>query len=215
MPLFVKETYDRSRTLARAAKAEARGHRKKAIAEYRKVLAQEPENVGAMGKLAALLARTKQGEEALQKFAVCAEHYEKQGFDDKALAVYRQASGYLPRRVELWVQIGRLQVKRGNAADAIMALLEGRTHFRRKKLHAQAIQLLREVLKVEPWHFEATLDLARLLARCGQKREAVRLCEGLCVRKRGPQRRAALRALFWIAPSPAVAWSWLRAWLKA
>jgi tetratricopeptide (TPR) repeat protein len=209
MPLFGPPTYDRAKIMARAMKAEARGRHRKAISEYRKVIAQEPENFGVLAKLALLLARNRQREEALQKFAVCAEHYAKQGFDDKALAVYRQAVHCVPRHAELWVQIARLQVKRGYTADAIQDLRQGRRHLRARKLRPQAIQLLREVLKIEPWHFEATLDLARLVRKDGARAEARRLCEGLCERKRGRQRRKACAALFRLAPGPATAWRWL------
>ena len=55
MGLFGKPKYDRSESMSRAAKAEGRGKRKKAIAEYRKVLAKEPENPAILVKLATLL----------------------------------------------------------------------------------------------------------------------------------------------------------------
>jgi tetratricopeptide (TPR) repeat protein len=210
MPLFGESTYDRARTLARAAKAESRRQYRKAIAEYRKVVTHEPDNFGALAKLALLLAKTKQRDEALQKFVMCAEHHVKQGFHDKALAVYRQAATFLPRHGELWVQIARLQVKRGYTADAIQDLRQGRRHLRGRKHRPQAIQLLREVLKIEPWHFDATLDLARLIHRDGEKAEARRLCEGLCQRKRGRQRRLAHAALFRLSPSPGTAWRWFQ-----
>jgi tetratricopeptide (TPR) repeat protein len=212
--LFGQATYDRSKTQARAAKAEARGRKKRAIAEYRRLLEHEPENTVWLGKLAALLARSKHPEEALQKFAVCAEGYEKQGFDEKALAVYRQAAGLLPKQVELWSQIARLHVKRGHAPDAIRALLEGRAKLKKKTLRASAVRLLREALKIEPWHFAAALDLARLLAKDDSRAEARRLCEGLCQRVRGRELRIARAALFRVAPSWAAAWRWLRAALR-
>jgi tetratricopeptide (TPR) repeat protein len=215
MTLFGKATYDRTKILARAAKAEAKGQHRKALAEYRRVFEKEPENAAVLAKLAVLLARTQQYEEALQRFATCAERYAKQGFDEKALAVYRQAVGFLPRQVQLWEQIAVLHGKRGHDPDAIAALLEGRSKLRKRKLRGAAIQLLRAVRKIDPWHFEATLDLGRLLAKTHQRGEARRLLEALCDHQRGHPLRVARGALFWLSPTPAAAWHWLQAALRA
>ncbi|HXZ86326.1 MAG TPA: tetratricopeptide repeat protein [Myxococcota bacterium] len=214
MGLFGKPTYDRSESLARAAKAEGRGKRKKAIAEYRKVLAQEPDNPAILVKLAALLAQTKQLDEARARFQAAAETYAKQEFDDKSLAVYRQAVTYLPKRVELWERMAQLDVKRKRVPEAIRDLLEGSAKFRRRAERQSAIRLLRMAIKVEPWQFEATMRLARLLAKEGARPEARSLYEGLCERNRAVRLRKVRGAQFRLAPTPAAAWRWLRAALR-
>ena len=57
MPFFRDKThYSRTETLAKAAKAQGKGNRKKAIAEYRKVVEFERDNPTVLGKLAVLLA---------------------------------------------------------------------------------------------------------------------------------------------------------------
>jgi tetratricopeptide (TPR) repeat protein len=105
VPLFGKRPYDRADSLSRASKALGRGRRKAAIAEYRRVLVQEPNNAVILAKLAALLAETRQLPEAREKFNAAGERYEKQGFPEKALAVYVQAAAYLPRQIDLWETI--------------------------------------------------------------------------------------------------------------
>ncbi len=215
MGLFGKEEYDRTQTLARAARAEARRRHRKALAEYRRVLEHEPQNPTVLGKVAALLARTGQPREALETFAQCAERYEKQGFDEKALAVYRQAAGFLPREVRLWEQIARLHVRRNHQPDAIAALLEGRGKQRGRRRRAAAIGLLRSVRSIDPHHFAATIDLARLLARTGERTEAIRLLEQLCREQRGRRLRLARGALLRLRPTPSAAWRWLQAALRA
>jgi tetratricopeptide (TPR) repeat protein len=209
-----KGAYDRSQTLARAAKAEGKRQRKKAIAEYRLVLEQEPDNPVVLAKLGALLARTRQDEEARKKFLAAAEVYEKQSFDEKALGTYMQAAGFLPKREDLFEQIARLNLKRSRPADAIRALLDGAAHQRGRKARPNAVRLLREATRVEPWHFEATMALAKLLRRQGKRADARKLYEGLCARKRGAQLRKARGASFRMSPTPAAAWRWLHAALR-
>ncbi len=206
-----KAAYDRGQTLARAAKAEGKRQRKKAIVEYRKVLEQEPDNPVVLAKLGALLARTRQPEEARKRFLAAAEVYEKQSFDEKALGTYVQAAGFLPKEAQLFEQIARLNVRRSRPADAIRALLDGAAKQRGRKARPNAMRLLREATRVEPWHFEATMSLARLLRKQGKRADARKLYEGLCTRKRGAQLRRARGAWFRMSPTPAAAWRWLRA----
>ena len=61
-------SYDRARVLKKASAARKRGKRKKAIELYRQVLADEPENVDLLRKLAPLFAESRQEEEALLHF---------------------------------------------------------------------------------------------------------------------------------------------------
>ncbi|MEX2207971.1 MAG: tetratricopeptide repeat protein [Myxococcota bacterium] len=211
MALFGRRTYDRADSLARASKAIGRGKRKQAIAEYRRVLEQEPGNPVILAKLAPLLAETRQLKEAGEKFRAAGKQYENQGFPEKALGVYAQAVKYLPRSVELWETISGLYLARSRRADALSALLEGRSHFRRGKQRPLAIRLLRGAVQVEPWQLEATLDLARQLRKSGGRAEADRLYQGLCERKRGAHLRRVRGAMFRRSPTPAALWRWLRA----
>jgi tetratricopeptide (TPR) repeat protein len=212
--LFGKRAYDRADSMARATKAAGRGKRKQAIAEYRRVLAQEPANPVILAKLAPLLAETRQLAEAGEKFRAAGKQYENQGFPEKALGVYTQAVKYLPRSVETWETISGLYLARSRRADALSALLEGRRHFRRRKQRPIAIRLLRGAVKVEPWHLDATLDLARQLRKSGVRAEADRLYQGLCERKRGVHLRRVRGAMFRRSPTPAALWRWLRAALR-
>jgi len=212
--LFGKPKYDRTESMSRAAKAEGRGKRKKAIAEYRKVLAKEPENPAILVKLATLLAQTKELDEARLKYLAATEIHEKQGFDDKALAVLRQAVTHLPKRVELWERIGQLDVRLERGPEAIRDLLEGSQKFRKRSERQSAIRLLRLAVKVEPWQFEASMSLARLLSKAGAKPEARRFYQGLCERNRAGRLRKVRGAMFWMSPTPAAAWRWARAALR-
>jgi tetratricopeptide (TPR) repeat protein len=200
--------------MSRAAKAEGRGKRKKAIAEYRKVLAQESDNPVIQVKLAALLAQTKQPDEARLKFLAAVETYEKQGFDEKAVAVLRQAVTFMPKRVEFWERIAQIDVRRERPPEAIRDLLEGAGKFRKRSECQSAIRLLRMAVKIEPWQFESSMSLARLLAKAGAKPEARRLYEGLCERNRALRLRKVRAAMLRMSPTPAAAWRWARAALR-
>ena len=70
--------YDRARILAGAERARRRGRVARAVALYRRVLAQEPENADLHRKLAPLLAATGQRFDAWQSFRVAARDLMRQ-----------------------------------------------------------------------------------------------------------------------------------------
>jgi tetratricopeptide (TPR) repeat protein len=205
------DEYDRDAILAAAAKAEKKGDLEQALAEYRKVLRWEPENAVLQVKAATLLAHTSHLDEAWNAFRAAAAQHVKDGFFEKAISVYTQAAGFFPKKFEIWESLADLYMKRGRKPDALKALLEGRRHLPELEYHRQATQLLRKACEIEPWHYVATYELARLLARAGGREEARHLLLGLATRNHGRELRRARAALFRLTPTPGAAWRWLRA----
>jgi tetratricopeptide (TPR) repeat protein len=203
--------YDRARILEAAAHARARKKRKKAIALYREVLAVERNNAELHARIAPLLAETGQRFDAWMSFRIAARAWLREGRGDKALAVYREAASHLPREIQVWQTIARLQVKHGKQRDAVATLLEGACQFRSRWNWPEAIHLLRRAHEIAPWDFEAVSDLARLLAKSNQPGEARRLLEGLEARSSGERLRRVYAAQFRLDGDLRYAWLWLRA----
>ncbi len=208
------KSYSRSEILDAAGKARARGRRKRAIAEYQKLLKADPGDYVVHGKIAPLLAERRNYSESWSSFKAAGEGYLHKGFVDKAKSVYIQAARHLPYEIEAWKAVVRLHLDRGHRADALKTLIDGRRYFRRRSQRAEAICLLRMAQGISPDHFDVTFDLAHLLAKTGEREEAVRLLEGLAAREQGHNLRRTRGALLRISPSPSSAWLWLRAALS-
>ena len=122
-----------------AEKAEGKGDRPRAIAEYEKVLklgAAElrPAREGG-GACSATAGRAA---EAWPHFVTAGEAYARDGFHDKAIAIYVRAAASCRTKVELWLSLADLNLRRQRKADAFKACLDGRRHFRRLEQHQQA-----------------------------------------------------------------------------
>ncbi len=193
--------YDRTRVLKAAARARNKRRRRKAISLYRWVLAVEPGNSEIHGKLAPLLARTGQTFDAWVSYRRAARGLAREGLTEKALGIYREAASCLPRQLETWLAIFELERQRGRDADAKEALLEGRRHFRGRRYRPQAIYLLRRMRSVDAWELQTVLDLARLLAKTGQRREARLLLQEMGSRCRGRELRRVRTTQWRISPS--------------
>jgi tetratricopeptide (TPR) repeat protein len=201
--------YDREHLLETAARARARNRRRKAIALYRHVLAVERGNTDLHAKLAPLLAETGQHFDAWNSFRNTAQAALRDGRDDKALAIYREASQHLPREIQVWQALARQLSKGGDDAEAIETLIEGSRHFRTPYLRPQAIHLLRRARAIDPWHFECVLELAGLLGRSDQREEARMLLDGLAERAGGRRLDRVRRAQLRLDPGLRTAWQFL------
>jgi tetratricopeptide (TPR) repeat protein len=204
---------DRSRVMKRAAVARKKRRNKKAISLYRQILAEEPDNPDLHKKIAPLLAMTRQNDEALASYRAAAEGFVKKGFTAQAIGLLRAAAVYLPRETILWQNVAELEASRGRVPDAVRALVEGRSHFRSRRQRPQAIQLLRLARRLDAKDFPLNFDLACLLAKTGNRRQAVRMLDELAASSIVKNLRRVRARQFRIAPSPTRAWLLVRVWL--
>jgi tetratricopeptide (TPR) repeat protein len=210
VPFWRRKPYSRTETLAAADKARATGRARKAVALYRKVLANDPSDATVHGKIAPLLAQIrKERGAALASFELAAQGHLKAGFSDRALAMTVQAASYFPEEASLWEEIARLHMIRARRADAVNALIDGGNAIGRTRFRAGGLRLLRKALEIEPWHLQATLALARLLAKEQEREEALALLEDLSERVRGKGRRRVRRAVLRLSFTPVNLWRWI------
>jgi tetratricopeptide (TPR) repeat protein len=167
-----KKIYERATVLDQADRARGRGSIRKAIRGYKTILQHDPADHQVHARVAPLLARTHKWDEARKSFDAAGEGFLKQGFAEKAIAVWTSAAQHFPEDVEYWERIANEQVRRGKRVDAVKALLQGRDRLRARKYRATAVLLLRQVLSIDAFHFEATLDLCSLLSKEGPSGKA-------------------------------------------
>jgi len=207
--------YDRAATLAAARKAVAKGRVGRAIAAYSRILEHEPDDFEVRAKLAPLQAKSKLHDAAWSNFNAAAKGYERDGFLEKALSVYRQAAHSLPDRPGLWETLADLHLQRHHPADALAALQEGASHFRSRSKRHTAIRLLEKAHRIDPRSYDVSLELAHRLAQAGRRTEAVALLDHVADREDGRRLRRVRFRLLRLQPTPVRAWHWLRAAVAA
>lgn len=211
MALFSRRPRTRAEVLAQADRARARGRVKKAVAGYREALASDPTDPAVNVKLGPLLARLGDAEGGATCFRTAARRHLEAGFADRAAAVNAAAAGVFPLDAGFRLELARLNVARGRRQDAVAALVDGGAAQARARRLDAAASLLRRALELEPWHLEASLALAPVLARSGEAGAARALVADLDARTRGPARRRVRWLAFRLSPGPRTLWRWLRA----
>jgi tetratricopeptide (TPR) repeat protein len=194
-----------------AEDARRRGRYGKAIASYRRLLAENPRDGRIHARLAPLLARRGQLQEALASFVAAAAVEEERGFLDKAIGLYQGALRYLPREASLWLAVSELHLRRKRTSDAVRALLAGAARLGRRRDRPEALRLVQRVLELDAVHVEATIVVARLLGKLGRRQEALALLEERAAQVGGRAIRRLRGTMFRVNPTFGNLLRWLRA----
>jgi tetratricopeptide (TPR) repeat protein len=115
----------------------------------------------------------------------------------KAIAGYRQVLQADPKDAAVHGKIAPLLARTGQPSEALASFEAA------ARIHLDA-----------GFSDRALSTLARLLRRQQRRADARALLEELAPRLSGQDLRRVRRALFWIAPTPAAGWRWLRAALR-
>jgi tetratricopeptide (TPR) repeat protein len=206
--------YDRELILERAARARSRRQRRRAIALYRHALALDRNCVEIHERLAPLLAEAGQEFDAWNSYRAVAHAALRDGREDRAIAVFREATRALPLEIQAWQGLARLLLRQSENDAAIDVLLDGSRQFRTDWHRPQAIHLLRRARTIDPWHFDTVLELAQLLGRSDQQAEARLLLEELAERCDERRLRRVRLAQLQVTRGPRELLRWLSAYRR-
>lgn len=202
--------FDRDVSLRLAEEFRAKKKPKKAVAELEKVLKANPSDAGAHAKLGPLLAQLGDRFRAAESFLIAANDLDARGFKDKALSLWLQVAQTRITDLGAWQKVAQFHAARGHKADGVKVLLQAADLQEGKEGRANAISLLRDVLVLDAHHLDATLELAPLLAKSGEKAEARALLDDAASWSAGPALKRVRKAQFALSPGVGTLWRWLR-----
>ena len=164
--------YDRTGILRKAEGFRSRGRVRKAIREYEKVLAVDPQDIEVHTKVAQLYIRAGRKDQAKASLKRVIQWNESEGFLDKAIAMLRVAQGVDRRDLDVYLHLAELYLGKGVKGDALRLLEGARKAFRRKPFRKEAIAVEEKILSFAPDDFPAQVSCVRLLWRAGRRYEA-------------------------------------------
>ena len=158
---------DREDTLKKAEKLLRQGRLDGAIAEYVRVVEDQPRDWATANTLGDLYVRAGQSEKAAAQYARIAGHFFDDGFYPKAAAIYKKILKIAPDDEASQVALAELSVKQGLLADA-------KSYFgavaARRRAHGDrrgADEILVRLGSIDPSDFDARIAAARVVAQGG------------------------------------------------
>jgi diguanylate cyclase (GGDEF)-like protein len=143
-----------------------------AITEYRKVSAADPDDLTVANTLGDLYARQGLKGEAIRHFMRIADRFNTDGFQVKAIAMYKKIAKIDPENLDLGVQLADLYARQnllGEAKQQFAAVADG---YRRRGLPREALKVLKRAADVDPSNLKARVGLAEGYAHEGFRNEA-------------------------------------------
>src|SRR6188474_1203543 len=108
----------RDKVIASAEKLVAKGKIEPAIKEYERLLEDNPNDVNTLNRIGDLWVRINRNDEAVKVFTRIAEHYSKDGFFLKAIAIYKKINKLDPARLDVYERLAELYSKQGLGMEA-------------------------------------------------------------------------------------------------
>jgi pilus assembly protein FimV len=174
--------FNKSKALENALKFLNQGKVAQAIGEYQLILRNDPKDQATLMTVGDLFARQSDMPQAVEYFERLAHVYLNDGFNSKAIAIYKKIAKLAPNELAPLERLADLYVQQGVLSEARPLFLQiAEAHL--KANHSQkAVEVLHRLLEVEPENQRVQLRLAELYGMMGQKQEAAQTYLGYAQR---------------------------------
>lgn len=136
-----------------------KGSRKRAIAELRKVLKKEPENIRALTRLGDIYAEGGDMTAARAAYVKVGDFYRREGYLLKAISMYKALTERFPDDPNLLVALGDLFRQMGLFSDAVIRYRTAIDVFNARNDVAEKLAVVQKVLDLSP---DNVVDRVRL-----------------------------------------------------
>jgi len=164
---------DREKILVSAQKYVEKKKYDRAVAEYQKIVQEDPNDARILLKIGDLQSKMEEYADAIGTYDRVGKFYASQGFSLKAIAVYKQIREIIARHVpkledqypHITPKLAELYQQLGLTSDALAALDEVATRLQRQGRDKDAIDIFRKIVELDPTNPLPHLRLAEALSR--------------------------------------------------
>ncbi len=164
---------NKRKVLDAARKFAQKGAKAKALKEYQTLLKADPRDAKLLLEVGDAYRRWGQAAEAIAQYGKVAQQYRQDGFDARAVAVYKQILNLDPKHYSAYVSLAELYQRMGLDAEAIAALQTAADGFHKEGRKPEALELLRQMAALDPSNTTSRLKVAELLRQEGMESEAL------------------------------------------
>jgi tetratricopeptide (TPR) repeat protein len=158
---------DRAEALKKAEKLLRQGKLDLAIAEYVKMIDEQPRDWNTRNMLGDLYVRANQPDKAIAQYTQIADHLYAEGFFPKASALYKKILKIKPDEESVLLHLGEISATQGLLADAKAHFLAVAAKRRARGDRAAADEIIVRLGSLDPNDFDARVLAAQTLAQNG------------------------------------------------
>ncbi len=164
--------FNKNKALESALKYLNQGKVAQAIGEYQQILRHDPKDQATLMTVGDLFARQGDMPQAIEYFERLAQVYLNDGFNSKAIAIYKKIAKLAPAELAPLERLADLYVQQGVLSEARPLFLQiAEVHLKANRA-PKAVEVLNRLLEIEPDNPRVQMRLAELYNVMGQKKEA-------------------------------------------
>jgi tetratricopeptide (TPR) repeat protein len=158
--------------LQSAEKLVQKGAHKKAIAELKKLLKKEPENVRALTRMGDVYVELGEMELAREAYVKVGDFYKREGYLLKAISMYKALVERLPEDADLLITLGDLFRQMGLFSDAVIRYRNSVDLLHKAHRVLDKLHVVRRILDLNPDNVVDRVKLAESYVKLHQMEDA-------------------------------------------
>lgn len=166
-------SFDKAKAMRNAERFVAQGKIRAAIAEYRSVVDNDSRDIATLNMLGDLYAKNSEKKEAVACYLQVADHYNSQGFSQKAIAIYNKISRIQPDSIEVSAKLAELHKVKGSLSEARSHYTTLAEHYQKNGRRLEALAMYKQIALLDPNNTEVCMNLADSYIRENQKDDAL------------------------------------------
>jgi tetratricopeptide (TPR) repeat protein len=164
--------FNKQKTVETAQKFVTQGKFSEATREYQQILRYDPSDQVTLMTMGDLFTRQGDMTQAVEYFDRLAQVYLTDGFNSKAIAIYKKIAKLAPNEIEPLERLSELYIQQGILSEARPIILQiAEVHIKASRPQ-KAIEVIKRLVEVEPENPRVQMKLAELYSAIGQKKEA-------------------------------------------
>lgn len=164
--------FNKAKVLAAADKYIAKQNYNKALNELLKVAKVAPGDTNLLNKIGDLYGKTGNASSATSYFLKVADSYRKNGFNLKAIAVYKKILRLDNGNMDARDQLVDLYMQQGHHSEAKGELRRMAEYYYSENLFSRALTCYEKMLEIDGSNIDARLKISEMLVREGRRDEA-------------------------------------------
>src|SRR5207247_11468765 len=160
--------------IASAEKLVAKGKIEPAIKEYERLLEDNPNDVNTLNRIGDLWVRINRNDEAVKVFSKIADHYSKDGFFLKAIAIFKKINKLDPSKLDIYAKLADIYAKQGLAMEAKSQYQVLADYYLKHGNPGNALVIYRKISDLDPNSINVHVKLADLYSQNNQTSDALK-----------------------------------------
>ena len=165
---------DRNTVMREAQKFASKGQFDKAIAEWRKLAKETPDDPNIYNTIGDLCLKKNAKTEAVDAYQRAADLLAADGFTSKAIALYKKVLNIDRTRIDVHLALGDMHAEKGLTGNALENYKFVADHYNKLNKKADALGIYQKMADLNPANVAFRVKLAGMYAKEGMKPEAIK-----------------------------------------